>query len=147
MARGSSEEILNQLLVLHHRSLPMYLGDARPWADYLREAEAQQLLTTIVADQRRTVDEIGELLLERNHTIRYGEYPMSYTGLHDLSFRFLLKKMVEQQKRTIKHIEELIKPLPDDDVARALAERTLGAAKAHLEMLQRASDLEASAAV
>ncbi len=146
MTPMSSEEILNQILVLHHRSLATYLGDARPWAEFTREEQAQQLLTSIVTDQHRTVDEINELLLERNHTPHFGEFPMSYTGLHDLSFSFLLKKMIEQQQRIIRQIETYVPQLAKDDVARAVAERSLGAAKAHLEMLQQAEQLHSASA-
>lgn len=142
MTTNSVNQFLNRLLVLHHRSLPSYLSDARPWTRYTRQAEAQQLLTNIVSDQRRTVDEIGELLTERNHAIQYGEFPLSYTGLNDLSLTFLLKKMLEQQKRNISHIESIVPQLAEDDVARAMAERSLGAAKAHLEMLQRAAEVQ-----
>jgi hypothetical protein len=132
-----TEEILNRLMVMHHRSLPTYLRDAPPWmGSDRRNGEARAVLSSIARDHESLVDEIGELLLERNWVLHYGEYPLKYTAYHDLSLDFVLDRLIEQQRLNVERIEQSVGQLERDPVGRALAERALGAAKAHLEQLQ-----------
>src|SRR5688572_30693205 len=102
MSPPSTTEILNRLLVLHERSLPMYLSYAPP-AGLARSAnaKAKAVLDQIVADQKRTIDRLATIILESNGVIEHGEFPMSFTSLHDLSLDYLLKLMIERQERTI----------------------------------------------
>jgi hypothetical protein len=82
MSPPSTTDILNRLLVLHMRSLPMYLGFAPPYQLY-QNAKAKSVLDQIVEDQKRTIDRLGKLILDSNGTVDYGEFPMSLTSLHD----------------------------------------------------------------
>ena len=73
MSPPSTTEILNRLLVLHMRSLPMYLSYAPPY-ELARYDKAKAVLDQIVADQRRTIDRLGTLVIESGGTADYGEY-------------------------------------------------------------------------
>src|SRR5262245_41231800 len=138
MTSYENNDVLNRLLVVHYRALPMYLRDAPPWMQNPERAnEARQILGAIAKDQQQVVDELGELLIDRNWPIQYGEYPLSFTAYHDLSLDFLLDRLIEHQRRDIARIEQCVAQLGHDPVGQALAERALGAAKAHLENLQK----------
>jgi hypothetical protein len=135
-ASYESNEVVNRLLVIDHRSLPMYLRDAPPWVGNNGQAnEALQVLASIAKDQQRLVDELGEMLIDRNWPIIYGEYPLQFTAYHDLSLDFLLDRVIEHQRRDIARIEQCVAPLEHDPEGKAVAERALGSAKAHLENL------------
>jgi hypothetical protein len=85
MSSPDTNEVLNRLLVIHYRSLPVYLRDARPWTNDGRwAAEANEVLLAISADQLRIVDEISELLNDRGRAFDYGKFPIMFTGYHDV---------------------------------------------------------------
>src|SRR5206468_9066057 len=130
----------NRLLVLHMRSLPMYLGYAPPYQLYQNE-HAKAVLDQIVEDQKRTVDRLGTLILESGGTVDYGEFPMSFTSLHDLSLAYLLKLLIERQQKHVIACEKLAEQLSMAPYAQAAAREIVGEAKGHLENLQ---ELQAS---
>lgn len=124
---------LNRLLQIHYRSLPMYLSSARPWVPHGHE-KAAAALDLIVADQTRMVENISNELLNVGGDIDLGEFPMTYTDLHDLSVDYVLGELVEAQRRDVAAIEECVAELGGDP----LAQEALGAAKGHLESLEEA---------
>ena len=140
MSPPSTTDLLNRLLVLQVRSLPMYLSYAPPH-ELDRHAQAKAVLGQIVEDQRQTVDRLSSLILEHGGTIDNGEFPMSFTSLHDLSLPYLLKQLIERQERTIAFSESLADQLAKAPFAQAAAQETVGQAKGHLENLR---DLQAS---
>ena len=99
MSPPSTTEILNRLLVLHERSLPMYLSYAPPHRACAAIRKAKAVLDQIVDDQKRTVDRLATIILDSNGIVEHGEFPMSFTSLHDLSLAYLLKLMIERQEK------------------------------------------------
>ena len=91
----SSVDLLNRLLVVHGRSLPIYLADAAPWVGRDR-SEAVEVLQAIAADQRQTVDRIGELIMDEGGRLNLGGFPMEFTSYHDLSMDFMVTKLIER---------------------------------------------------
>ena len=140
MSPPSTTDILNRLLVLHMRSLPMYLSYAPPHQLY-QHPRAKAVLDQIVEDQRRTIDRLGSLILDSGGTVDYGEFPMSFTSLHDLSLAYLLKQLIERQERSISACDKLADALSMAPYAQAAAREAVGEAKGHLENLQ---ELQAS---
>ena len=69
MSPPSTTDVLNRLLVLHVRSLPMYLSYAPPnrLADH---PQAKVVLDQIVEDQKRTVDRLATMILDNGGTRR-----------------------------------------------------------------------------
>lgn len=135
MPADDNIEVLNRLLIFHHRSLPMYLHYATPYAGRA-DQRAVEVLRQIVASQEEMVDRIGELIIERSGRIQHGEFPMYFTGLHDLSLDYLVQRMIAEQHRDIASIEQCVERLEGDPLGRALAEEALGAAKGHLDSLE-----------
>ncbi len=63
----SEHDILNRLVVLHTRSLPMYLGFAVPWWSD-RNGQAAELLQHIITDQFAMADRLGEMIIAKATT-------------------------------------------------------------------------------
>jgi hypothetical protein len=130
----STIDALNRLYVLHSRSLPTYLHDATPWTRN-GDGKEQETLTHLVADHRRAADRLGAMILDRDGVIENGHFPMEFTGWNDLSFRFIIRRLIEHQERYIRTVEDCIRELDRDPEAKAVAEELLGEAKGHLDSL------------
>jgi hypothetical protein len=131
----STNDILNRVLVVHNRSLPMYLHDALPWVRY-GDDRAMETLRQIVRDQKQVVDRIGAMILENNGVFEQGEYPLPFTGYHDVAFDWVLDLMIERQQKTITYLQKCAEQLSLAPMAKAVVEETVGMAKGHLELLQ-----------
>jgi len=128
-------DALNRLYVILFRSLPMYLHYAPPWT-HRGDERAMEVLQQLAADQQRTVDRLAELILELKGDVDSGEFPMSFTGLHDLSVEYIVGLAIEYQRRDIASIEACVDQLRTFPFAKALAEEALGEAKGHLDSLE-----------
>lgn len=135
MPQDPSIDVLNRLLTLLHRSLPMYLNEASPWTRPGGEP-AEEVLRHIVADQQRDCGRLADVILERHGRLETGEFPMEFTDLHFLSYDFLVKELIEYQRQDIEAIERCVAWLGGDAQARQLAQEILGSARAHLESLE-----------
>jgi hypothetical protein len=134
MSPPSTTDLLNRLLVLHERSLPMYLSYAPP-SDLAAHDKARSVLAHIVEDQRRTIDRLATLVLDGGGTVDYGEFPLSFTSLHDLSLAYLLKLVIDRQRKLIAVSEKLADQLNLAPFAQAAAREAVGEAKGHLDNL------------
>ena len=135
MNATDTNTVLNRLRVLHSRSLVAYLRYVCPW---IRKEfhNAADILETMTDETQRIADRIGEMILARGGDVEAGEFPLEFTGLHDLSVDYLLKLLVEDQESAITTIQTCVDQLGDDPLAQALAEESLGAAKGNLDSLQ-----------
>jgi hypothetical protein len=135
MLAPDANEILSRVLVVHNRSLPRYLIDAAPW---LRPGEERvsETLEQIARDQEQVVDRIGAHLADENKPIDMGEFPMVFTGYHDVSFDFLLPILIDRQERTVAYLQQCVAALAHAPLANALVEETVGLAKGHLDNLR-----------
>ena len=132
---------LNRLSVAHSRSLPVYLQYAPPWLEKGNE-EVTTVLEQIVSDQEATVDRISTMIQSAGEDVDPGKFPISFTGLHDLSSEYLVSLMIEGQREIISISEQAISELAADAMAQAVAQESLGAAKAHLDSLLEIADHE-----
>ncbi len=138
MNSDASLDVLNRLLAILNRSLPMYLSNATPWT-HPGDEQAAQTLERIVGDQRRDINRLAELIIARSGRVDPGRWPMEYTDLNFLSLDYLLRELVRHQQQDIAQIERCVFLLSQDRMARELAQEILGSEKAHLEMLQELS--------
>lgn len=135
MLSVQDHNVLNELMVLHGRSLAAYLEYAAPWCDESGSGPGGEVISEIAASHQDFTDEIGEMILSANEVVFTGEFPMPYTGYHDLSIDFMLQKMVASETATIKRMLGCVEKAESDRV-RAVAERSLGASQAHLQELE-----------
>ena len=141
MSETTTNHLLNRLVAMHNCSLPAYLTYAAP-AWHRGDEAAKDTLRSVAADQRDTSERLASMVTENDGVVDNGEFPIYYTGYHDLSFDFLLGEIIKEQKEDLVQIEAVVAQLGLVPLAKALAEETLGAAKGHLESLeelQRAS--------
>jgi hypothetical protein len=77
-----------------------------------------------------------DLIQDRKLFVDYGDFPITFTGSHDLSLNFLVRRLVQWQKDTVVAVQQCYDALADDPIAQGLADECLGAAKGHLESLE-----------
>jgi hypothetical protein len=113
----------------------MYIRYASPWT-HDGDTRAMAAIGHIVADHETLSRRIAVAIFERHGVLNPGEYPMSFTGIHDVSLDYLVLRLIECQRADLAAIEQCIADLRDDPQARATAEECLGAARGHLESLE-----------
>jgi hypothetical protein len=128
-------DILNRLLAIEYRSLPMYLLWACPHRT-AGDEQAWKTIQSIVDDQKAMSTRIAELIADRSWRVDLGDFPITFTGSHDLDLDYLVRRLVDWQKGTVASIQECYTALADDPVAQAVADEALGEAKGHLESLE-----------
>ena len=134
MSDVNTNRLLNKLVAMHNRSLATYMTYASPtW--HRGDEGAKETLRLMVEDQRDTAERIAAMVTENNGVVDNGEYPMYYTGYHDLSFDFLLNEIIKEHTADIAEIEQIADELRMVPLAKAAADEALGAAKGHLESL------------
>ena len=135
MTVPTTRDVLNRLLAIEYRSLPIYLMDGSPWVPR-GAVPAAETLRLMVADQQAMAGRIAEQVLERYERVDYGKFPMWFTGVNDCSLEYLIGVIIEELKKDIVSIERCVADLQYDLPARSLAEETLGLARGHLESLE-----------
>ena len=134
MNSANTTDVLNRLYAMHNRSLPIYLSYARPWA-VPGDRTSMETLDLIVADQKSMIERLGELILESGGDVFPGEFPMTFTSLHDLAFDYLVTQLVDFQQRFVEAIKDCVDQLNLAPMAKAVAEEALGLAQGHLDNL------------
>jgi hypothetical protein len=142
MTKLGTYRALNRLLTILYRSLPMYLDYACPWT---RRGDEKALATlrNIVTDQKQLSTRVAQAVMEIGPT-EIGEFPIEFLDMHDLSLDFLVKKLIEYQKKDIAALEQCAADLSAERKAAALAEEAMGAARGHLESLEELASQPAS---
>ncbi len=135
MTAYSTTDLLNRVLVVHNRSLPMYLHDATPWLQR-KDKRVIETMQLIVRDHQQVVDRIGALITDHNGLVELGEYPLPFTAYNDVAFDWLLPILIERQQKMIHYLQQVADLLGLAPLAKSVVEETVGMAKAHLEMLQ-----------
>ena len=128
-------DVLNRLLAVLYRSLPVYLQGARPWVGD-EQRRGLDALARIAADQRLYAQRVAEAVFQQGGRIETGQFPLDFTSVHDLSLEFLLRKAADYQRRDLEIIQECVAALSDMPRLRTLAEEILGNAQGHLETLE-----------
>ncbi len=134
MALRPGKTILNHVLNLQRFSLANYLRFARPWT-----READHVLLAIVfgiADtQQKHAARVGQLFVERHASTDLGDFPRRFTGLNDLSIRYLAPLVVEDLKRIIHDLRSCGDAVRDDRPSWELVQAILADEQRHLRIL------------
>jgi hypothetical protein len=140
MARGATSKpvvtvVLNRLLRVLSRSLPMYLQDAKPYS----RGDQQPIhaaLDNLVADQRTLSCRVAQAILDARGQPTPGPFPLVFASINDAGLNFLLGEVIECHRRDIAVIEGCVADLTDFPELHALAQEILGNAQGHLDILQ-----------
>jgi hypothetical protein len=137
MTQAETLTVMNRLLAILYRSLPLYLHDAQPWQGKGDE-RAASVLALIVEEQRSLAGRVAEWILDHGGQPDPGDYPLEFSDAnwHFVGLDYLLHPLIEHQQVDIERIARCVAELQGDRTARVLAEEALGAAKAHLESLE-----------
>ena len=105
---------LNSLFVLLHRSLLQYLGECSPWtAEDSRQEETLAAIRDIVTKQKQDETLLADTLLESGWVIDCGGYSTSFTDLHYVSLKYLLKQVIISQTDIVKAFESAVQTYAD----------------------------------
>ena len=113
MARIEHNSQLNQVIIDLGQSLLQFVGEVSPWTPTAATA-ARDTLAQAVAQQRQHVNDIVQLLVEREHTVDFGVYPAEFTDLHFLSLKALLPRIVASQEAILVELDECVHTCVDD---------------------------------
>ena len=134
MNQSDSINVLNRLLRIVYRSLPVYLAETRPWS--LRGSEQAVLIENVAQSQLDLAGRIADAIVRQGGGVESGSFPLEYTATHDLSMGYLLKRVAQHQVEDIAAIEQCVADLSHSVAFRPLAEEALGAARGHLDNLK-----------
>lgn len=119
---------LNSLFLRLHRSLLQYVGECSPWSDSVSEEgqRSRDVLTEIVATQKKNANSLAQPLEESGWVINYGGYPTIYTDLQFLSLKYLLKQVAISQAEIIKAFDAAAAANPDSPLLKQIADSERG---------------------
>jgi bacterioferritin (cytochrome b1) len=128
-------ETLNRLLQLHARSLAVYLAECLPWTGPTSQSKAAAV-REIGQSQRELADRIAERIVALDGVPDLGEFPLSFTGLNDLSVDYLVSELIKNQRRAAQVAGECVAALREGPTeALSIAEEAHGAALGYLDRL------------
>jgi hypothetical protein len=135
MAHVQHNGKLNQLLIDLGRSLLQYVGQCSSWAGQ-NPASIEQEFNGVVAQQQHEVAQLVDLLMQRHWTIDFGVFPPTYTDLHFLALKYLLKQILENQQLILAELDESVHTCVDDPEAVSLINEILASERKITEQLQ-----------
>jgi hypothetical protein len=133
-----ANHLVNDLVIQMGRSLLQYVGESWPWTG-ADESGEKEVIDRLVAEQRRSVGRMVEMLARRGHIIDYGAYPTAYTSLHFVALDYLLDRLYEEQKGIAAETDRLADyalAQVDPEATKILAEVRDEAAR-HLQELEK----------
>src|SRR5262245_45740267 len=101
MSQAETLSVMNRLLAILYRSLPLYLHDAQPWHGKRQEDErAAKVLNLIVAEQRSLSEHVAEFILDHGGEPNPGAYPLEFSDAnwHFVGLEYLLHPLIQHQK-------------------------------------------------
>jgi hypothetical protein len=99
-------------------------GD-QPLLDVIRQVTVQH---------DHMASELADAILLRGGPLPKATYPTRYTSLHDLELRYLLNVILEEQRRIVRFVDELVHYLRDDEQAQRLARQVRRNETAHMRL-------------
>lgn len=136
---SKSVDLLNQLLHLHVRSLAMYVSETAFWRGAAsQDADFDRALRALVLDQRTLGDRIAQAITGRYGAVRPGSYAMEFTDKQDLAVEYLLGEALNYERRALAVKQSIRQAIPAGDAeAVELVDEAIGAAKGHIESLEK----------
>ena len=134
-ARPAAAAVLNRLLRILSRSLPMYLREAKPWATEQAQP-IQAALGHLAADQQALAGRVARAILERGGQPEPGPFPSAFASVNNVDLAFVLQRVIDLGNRDLAALERCVAELRPWPEQRALAEEILGNAQGHLDILQ-----------
>jgi hypothetical protein len=126
---------LSRLFKLQAFSLPRFILRASPYVA-AGDERLLNVLEHVRLQQEQTASELAEAIHVRGGRLPKGTYPMQFAALHDVELRYMLTRLLEEQRRVVAEIDEAAYALRDDDAARELARDVRRKETAHLRLFE-----------
>src|ERR1051325_8406948 len=101
MSQTETLSVMNRLLAILYRSLPLYLHDAQPWrGKSQRDDRAAKVLALIVEEQQNLSSQVAEFILDHGGEPNPGAYPLEFSDAnwHFVGLEYLLYPLIEHQQ-------------------------------------------------
>lgn len=128
--------VLNRLLRIVYRSLPLYLSTTRPWTPH-RLDDLYDVLSHVADEHREDAQRIAAEIARRGGVPDPGPVPGRYVALHDLAVDYLARLVLDEHRDARIAIEQYAAAAEDAGV-RALAETLAGRFAVQEEALREA---------
>jgi hypothetical protein len=134
MKRTEAAAMLNRLLELVFRSLPVYLESAPLYVP--RGAEGvRDALKRVAADQKVFAARLAEAILERGGRPQTGNFPLEFTAYHDASVGYVATEVVRRLRDDTRQMECVVDQLTEAPLAQSLAKEILARTCNQMKML------------
>ncbi len=127
--------ILNQLLRRLSASLPVYASQVPLWIGPGDEPAAETLYR-IAADDQQLAHRLAEAVRRAGGRPAPASFPAEYTGLHDVSVRYVLKRALAARQSDLAAARCWASQLGDAAFERPLLEDLLSTLEGHVRTLQ-----------
>ena len=128
--------ILQRIFHRQCRSFGQYLAECWPWTHRV-DREAQDLVRSIITDERRWAERLAELITERGGVPQPGNYPTEFTDSHFLALDFMLRRLVEEIGRDIAILQSDHAVVQEDATLRSFLEQMVERKKGQVEALRK----------
>jgi hypothetical protein len=120
-------------------SLASYLQFARPWVDAHSQV-VDDTIAHVAASHNHDVTRIGELLVERHGHVVSQTFPAAFAALNDLSIRYVLPLVLEDERQIVRLMEAAVVELEVDAEAYDLIAELVERESWHLRILRELMD-------
>jgi hypothetical protein len=135
MIDNASTLILQNVLRGERRSLLQYAGEAAPWTNVADQQLVGQL-QKMIEEEQKVIVSLSDYLRRGGQNMPYVEpFPMGFTAYNFVSFEFLLKKIIEDQRKGVANLEKSVSAIPDLD-GKLFVENLLVINQRHLKALE-----------
>ena len=140
----NSLSILERSFRRECRSLTQYIGDSWPWT-HRSDREAQELVHSIMADERRWAEQLAALITERGGVPRMGSYPLEFTNsnLHYVALDYMLRRLADYLENNMAALRADQAAASDDPALQSLLGQMIERQTGQIDALRkRATTLE-----
>lgn len=136
--------ILDRLFRRECTSLAQYLGESWPWT-HRDDAAAQELVRSIMADERRWAEQLASLIDERGGVARTGNYPTQFTDTHFLALDFMLRRLADSLGDSLPSLHRDTADARDDSLLESLLAQMIERKRGQIDALGRLAEQLTSA--
>lgn len=140
----NSVAILERIFHRECRSLGQYMAQSWPWT-HRSDREAQDLVNSIIGDERRWAEQLASLITERGGVPRMGSFPLEFTSsnLHYVSLDYMLRRLAEYLQPTVAALRADLGATTDDPALQTLLAKMIERKSGQVEALRKlATSLE-----
>jgi hypothetical protein len=126
---------LGRLYQLQTYSMPRFVLGACPFVGP-GDKPLLDVLRQVMVQQEHMASQLAEAILLRGGSLPKETYPTRYASLHDLELRYLLIRILEEQRVVVSFIDELAHSVREDKPAQRLAQQVRRNETAHLRLFE-----------